>query len=207
MDVVMIGVAGLIAVAAITPGPNNLVVMRVAAQAGFVAVLPAITGIVAGGLVMLALAMAGAGVLFATEPRLYRVIAIGGAGYLCWLGATLVMESFAPPGGARPASTGLPTRAAALFGCQFLNPKSWVMVLTVAAAVQGNAEASHAWWPVAALFTVIPGLCLATWSLLGMLMTTSLARPQFRRWADRALGLLLIASALLLARVPPAPAA
>lgn len=202
----MLGVAGLIAVAAITPGPNNLVVMRVAAQAGFIGALPAIAGILVGGLVMLALAMVGAGALFAAEPRLYLVITVGGAGYLCWLGASLVMDSFARPD-AHTATPALPTRAVALFGFQFLNPKSWVMVLTVAAAVQGAAEASQAWLPLAALFTVIPALCLALWSLLGVLMTTALARPRGRDWVDRVLGLLLIASALLLVLVPAAPPA
>lgn len=204
MGALMIGVAGVIAVAAITPGPNNLVVMRAAAQAGFLGALPAIAGILAGGLVMLALAMAGAGVLFADEPRLYLVIAAGGGAYLCWLGTRLVMNSFAPPR-TQAAPPALPAGAPALFAFQFFNPKSWVLVLTVTAAVQGGAEPTQAWWPLAALFTVIPALCLALWSLLGVAMMGSLGRLRVRGWIDRVLGLLLIASALLLVLVPAAP--
>lgn len=203
MSALMIGVAGLIAVAAITPGPNNLVVMRVAAHSGFIGALPAIAGILAGGLAMLLLAVTGAGVVFAAEPRLYAVITVGGGAYLCWLGASLVMGSFAKPGahGTTPVGV-LPVGAAALFGFQFLNPKSWVMVLTVTAAVQGGAEPSQAFLPLAALFTVIPALCLALWCALGVLMTTCLDRPRIRNWLDRVMGLLLFVSALLLALVP-----
>lgn len=196
MDALMLGVAGLIAVAAITPGPNNLVVMRAAAQAGFIGALPAIAGILAGGLVMLALAMTGAGVLFANEPRLYLAVAVGGGAYLCWLGARLVIGSFAAAR-SQADMPALPTGIAALFAFQFLNPKSWVMVLTVAATVQGTG-ATRAWWLPAILFTVIPALCLALWSLLGASMAGALQRPSVRDQVDRVLGLLLIASALLL---------
>lgn len=196
MSALTVGIAGLIAVAAITPGPNNLVVMRAAAQAGVIGALPAIAGILAGGLTMLALAMAGAGMLFAHEPRLYLAVAIGGAAYLCWLGARLVVDSLVPSR-VQHATPALPTGTAALFAFQFLNPKSWVMVLTVTAAVQG-ADSAHRWWLTAALFTVIPALCLALWSLLGASMAGALHRPAVRGWVDRILGLLLVASALLL---------
>lgn len=203
MDAVLIGVAGLIAVTAITPGPNNLVVMRAASHLGFIGALPAITGILAGGLAMLIVVMAGGGVVFTAEPRLYPVIALGGGLYLCWLGASLVIDSFAKTDAhaATPARE-LPAGAAGLLVFQFLNPKSWVMVLTVTAAVQGGTEASQVFLPLAVMFTVIPAFCLALWSALGVLMTRWLDRPRVRNWLDRVMGLLLFVSALLLVLVP-----
>ena len=42
MSALLIG-AGVIAVATITPGPNNLLVMRIAARTGFVSALPALS--------------------------------------------------------------------------------------------------------------------------------------------------------------------
>jgi threonine/homoserine/homoserine lactone efflux protein len=197
MDTLMLSAAGLITVAAITPGPNNLVVMRAAAQAGFVAAMPAVGGILAGGLVMLLLAMAGGGAVFAAEPRLIAVIAIAGAAYLCWLGASLVIGSAGAQGTDRATSSqALPTGAGALFGFQFLNPKSWVMVLTVTAAM--GADGSRVLLPLLLLFTVIPALCLTLWSALGVWISNRLSRPHSRAWLDRVMGLLLIASALLL---------
>ncbi|MGY0798555.1 LysE family translocator [Lysobacter sp. A286] len=203
MDALMIGAAGLIAVAAITPGPNNLIVMRAASHSGFMGALPAIGGIVAGGLAMLLLATAGAGVAFAAAPRLQHVITVGGAVYLCWLGVSLVMGSFARPDAhGMTSARSLPAGTAALFGFQFLNPKSWVMVLTVTSAVRDGAEASQVFLPLAALFTVIPALCLTLWCALGALMATCLHRPLVRNWLDRVMGALLFVSALLLVLVP-----
>ncbi len=199
----MIGVAGLIAVAAITPGPNNLVVMRTAAHSGFTGALPAIGGILAGGMAMLILVMAGAGVVFAAEPRLYPVITVGGGVYLCWLGGSLVVGSFATPDPhTAPPARALPAGAAGLFGFQFLNPKSWVMVLTVTAAVQGGTELSRRLLPLAALFTIIPAFCLVFWSALGVLMMRWLDQTRIRNWVDRVMGFLLFVSALMLVLLP-----
>lgn len=196
----LIGVAGLVAVAAITPGPNNLVVMRTAAHSGFMGTLPAIAGIVAGGLAMLLLVIAGVGVLFAAEPRLYSLITVGGGVYLCWLGVGLVKDSFVDPHGHRATpARALPIGAVGLFGFQFLNPKSWVMVLTVTSALRGGAQPPQVFLSLAAIFTVIPALCLALWCSLGVLMTT---RPSVRSWLDRVMGVLLVVSALLLVLAP-----
>lgn len=199
----MAGVVGLVSVAAITPGPNNLVVMRVAAHAGFAGALPAIGGILAGGLAMLFLVMAGAGVVFAAEPRLYPVITVCGGLYLGWLGGSLVIGSFARSDAqGAPPTPALPASAAGLFGFQFLNPKSWVMVLTVTAAVQRSSELSSALLPLATVFTVIPAFCLMFWSALGVLMTRWMGRRRVRNWVDRVMGLLLVVSALMLVLFP-----
>jgi homoserine/homoserine lactone efflux protein len=194
----LIGVAGLVLVAAITPGPNNLVVMRLAARSGFVRTLPAIAGIVLGGLAMLVLVSLGAGTVFAAEPVLRTLIAVGGGAYLCWLGCDLVARSFA--GGATgdtPAGTKLPAGLAGLFGFQFLNPKSWVMVLTAISAMPA-AHGATAFLSLAALFTFIPVVCLGVWSSFGAALAKCLARPRVRAWSDRVMGVLLVASALAL---------
>ncbi|MBT2766692.1 LysE family translocator [Stenotrophomonas sp. ISL-67] len=202
MSALLIG-AGLIAVATITPGPNNLLVMRIAARSGFMSALPTMAGVVAGGLAMWALVMAGANTAFQAEPRLYAVITIAGGAYLCWMGARLVVETFAPSGRPQPARTSVrPSSAVALFGFQFLNPKSWVLVLTVTAAAGNGAEPLQTTLMLAALFTAIPALCLALWCAMGILMMRYLDTPAARNWIDRVMGALLFASALLLVLVP-----
>ncbi len=57
----LIGAAGAIAAAALTPGPNNFVVMRTAARGGLAGALSAIAGVVLGSLALLAVVVAGAG--------------------------------------------------------------------------------------------------------------------------------------------------
>lgn len=60
----LLAIAGLLFVAAGTPGPNNLVVMRTAAAAGFIGALPAVGGVVLGGLALLAVVATGVGAAF-----------------------------------------------------------------------------------------------------------------------------------------------
>jgi threonine/homoserine/homoserine lactone efflux protein len=105
----LLPVAGLVAVGAITPGPNNLVVMRAAART----------------------AVAVAGALYLAWLGAKLVL-----GTLRWPGRSPLAAAEALPGTARPA-TGVPG-VAALFAFQFLNPKSRVMVSTAAAMAAGD---------------------------------------------------------------------
>lgn len=179
-------------IAAITPGPNNLVVMRAAARGGWKQALPAVAGVVAGGLALLVVVTVGAGSAFATWPWLHSAIVIGGVVYLIWLGARLIMAA-----GHDVGSMALPAGFAGLFGFQFLNPKGWVMVLTVVAVLSArNAQTTLLW--LAPLFVCIPAACLLSWAGLGGALAHWLARPLVRKWTDRVLGALLILAALLL---------
>lgn len=115
--------AGLLLAAALTPGPNNLVVLREAGRGGVPAAAGAIGGIVLGGLVLLAVACAGAGALLATHTSLRRALGAAGAAYMAWLGVSLLrqdMQATAP----NRAGAALPTGTLGLFGFQFLNPRA-----------------------------------------------------------------------------------
>jgi threonine/homoserine/homoserine lactone efflux protein len=191
---VVIGVVTLVLVAAITPGPNNFVVLRAAARAGLAAALPAIAGIVAGSLALLAVVGAGAGAVFAAEPRLRTLITVGGCAFLAWLGFGLLRpRSGAGTETAAPSRAAPPAGAVALFGFQFLNPKGWIMVLTATAAAPGVA-----WWHLAAIFAIIPTLSLLIWSVLGAALSRLLARPAAAARFDRVMGALLVTSAIAL---------
>ena len=85
----LLAACGLLCVAAITPGPNNLVVLRAAGHAGLRGALPAIVGIVCGGLLLLAVTALGAGAVLAAHPPLRRWAGAIGALYLIWLGISL----------------------------------------------------------------------------------------------------------------------
>lgn len=88
----------------------------------------------------------------------------------------------------------------AMFGLQFLNPKSWVMVLTVTSAIQSDPGGVGAtmYAMLAVLFVVVPTLCLSLWGMAGASAGTLLAQPRARRRFDVAMGGLLFTSALLL---------
>jgi threonine/homoserine/homoserine lactone efflux protein len=189
----LLAAAGLLLVAAITPGPNNLVVLREASHGGMRGAAGAIGGIVLGGLVLLAVVAAGAGSLLATHASLRIALGAAGAAYMAWLGLRLLLA--APPG-ANAAAVALPAGMLGLFGFQFLNPKGWAMVVAVVAARPATRLADYL--PLALLFTVIPLACLLLWSLGGQVLAARLARPRFRRASDAVMGALLLACAVLL---------
>lgn len=194
----LIGVAGFVFVAAVTPGPNNFVVMREAVRSGFVGAFPAVGGVVAGTLTLLGITASGVGAVFAAEPRLRTAVAVGGCLYLSWLGARIIAGSFGESSGREDTDAKkLPTGVAGLFGFQFLNPKGWAMVLTATSAVQAGAGALTAFVQLAALFTVVTTACLILWAWLGAAATKYLDRPPVRAWFERAMGALLILSAIL----------
>ncbi len=193
----LLALCGLLCVAALTPGPNNLLVLRAAGSVGVRGAMPTILGIVLGGLSLLAVMMLGAGTVFASHPPLRQWIGVCGSLYLVLLGASLCV------GGIRPLKAGtaspepsLSTGTLGLIGFQFLNPKSWVMVLTALAALPVNAWRDYL--PLAGLFVLIPTSCLLLWAALGAWLARWLVRPTVRRRTDIVMGALLVACAGLL---------
>ena len=193
----LFAVCGLLCVAAITPGPNNLVVLRASSQGGIRAALPAIAGIVLGGLLLLALAALGTGTVFMEQPGWRRGVGAVGAIYLAWLGLALFRAGLAAPHVV--TTTGgppLPAGVAGVVGFQFLNPKSWVMGLTALSTLL--ADDLHSYATLTAMFVLIPTPCLLLWSVLGAALSRWLARPSIRRGVDVVMGTLLVGCAGLL---------
>ena len=188
-------VAGMLTVGAITPGPNNFVVLRTAAKAGLSGAFPAIAGIILGSLGLLLLAAAGGAVLFDLLPGLRLALALAGSLYLACLGLQLIAASFGPNGEGE-AGLRLPAGIAGLAAFQFLNPKSWVLALTAVAAMPPSSPLVLL--QLAGLFVVIPATCLLLWSSCGALMMRALANGRISSWFDRVMGGTLAASAAAL---------
>ena len=189
-------VIGIITVAAITPGPNNFIVMAAAARGGMAAALPAMGGVVLGSLALLAIIWAGAGSAFEAAPDLRLVLRVLGALYLIWLGGMLVWTAGAGEGdGGGSDDRTLPSTAIGVAAFQLFNPKAWVLVLTATAAMASDPAGILV---LATTFTVVSTPCLALWAFAGSAVSRWLSRPAPRLWFDRAMGALLVASAALL---------
>src|SRR5690606_41342852 len=87
----ILAATGMLLVAALTPGPNNLVVLRTAARGDLAAVSSAIAGIVLGGVLMLVVVTVAADAMPAGWTSLLWVVASAGAVYLCWLGVGMLL--------------------------------------------------------------------------------------------------------------------
>lgn len=123
---------GFLWVAAITPGPNNMLLTTSGANFGFMRSLWLMIGIMLGMQSILVLVAFGVGGLILIYPSLHLVLKILGSVYLLWLAwkvATAAyekLETDAPP----PK----PVRLYQGWLLQFLNPKAWLMALGAVAS-------------------------------------------------------------------------
>ncbi len=185
----------LLFAATVTPGPNNLLMLRIGLENGRHAALAPATGVVLGGVAMLLLTCAGLARAFATHPWLRLASAICGAGGVMWLGVRLMCSSGTLTGARVRFGGGGARDLLRMFLFQFVNPKAWILVLTITAAA-GDTAVSLA--TLIVLFILVPYGCLALWagggSLAGSLLRDTKARLRF----ERSTGAMLALSGLLL---------
>ena len=120
-------VAGII----VLPGMDMAFVMASTLVDGRKAGAAAVAGIVAGGMVHVALGALGVGLLLLSAPRLFNALPVAGALYVAWIGCSLLRGASALGDVREEASRPLcATFGRALLTC-LLNPKAYVFMLAV----------------------------------------------------------------------------
>lgn len=147
----------------ITPGPNNLMLTTSGLVFGMARTWPHILGIPFGVAVQLMSVGAGLGAVFALEPRIQIFLKIIGTAYLLWLAYKLWRAAEMPDASlAKPVSF---FQAAAF---QFVNPKAWLIAVTVIAAFISPDNGYLIQLVFAsAIFTVVGIPCLVVWAAFG----------------------------------------
>lgn len=193
---------GVMTVLAVTPGPANLFSVATGIERGRRAALIAVLGMNTATLVWFAAAALGLGALVAAFPQVFRIVAIGGALYVAWLGLSSLRGAF------QPASEGVaidgrthPRRPAFVDGflVQLANPK---IVLFFSAVLPPFMDAERPAAPQLAVFAcVVVGMDLMTMSAYGLggaALANRMSQPEFRRAFGVFVGLLLLAAAALI---------
>jgi threonine/homoserine/homoserine lactone efflux protein len=109
-------------VAAVTPGPSNIMLTATGAVAGVVRGIPCLLGVAAGmGLLIFSMAM-GVGFLVLGHPAILRMLNWLGAAYLLWLAWRIALSGRSAASAEKKPVGFL---GAALF--QWINPKSWLV--------------------------------------------------------------------------------
>lgn len=189
----LIAITGLFAIAFVSPGPNNFIVMGAAARAGARGVLSAAAGIIAGGCGLLLLVWAGLGVLLAGSALFAQAIVLAGGAYLLKIGAMMI---FSPSGlSEKDTAAGLPTSMTGIALFQLANPKAWVVMTTATAASPATVTSLFGLWAMIALVSLGAS---TLWGAAGAIISRWLQNDVQRRWFDRLMGALLIGCAGLL---------
>jgi threonine/homoserine/homoserine lactone efflux protein len=183
-------IAGIHALALISPGPDFAVVTRLSIVAGRRAGLWAAAGVATAIGIYVLISVLGMALVLAAVPGLARVLAVVGAVYLAWLGVQclhsrgqLPQAQGAPPG-RRRFVTGLLTN--------LLNPKAMLYFGSVLsqAVKPGLATAD-----IALLWTVLVAESFVWFALVATLFSSRAVLGWLRGrlvWLDRGVGAVLI---------------
>ena len=189
-------------VASITPGPNNLLLMRSGAMFGVRRSLRHVFGIQTGFVALVVLSHLGVAALLLALPATMRVLRWACFGYLLWLAWLILRDAHPPAAGAAPAeSRSRPLRFVEGVLFQLINPKAWMMAVTVASAFYGGMAPTHADLATAALIsTCIGGPCMLIWTLWGASIDRVLHQPRARQMFSYAMAVLVVLTAAWMLR-------
>jgi threonine/homoserine/homoserine lactone efflux protein len=184
--------------AAVTPGPSNVLVMATGAQVGIVRGTACLAGVVAGMALLMSAAMLGLGGVIQVYPMLLNVMRWGGSAFLLWLAWKV---AFAPPMNRNVAADPVGFWRALAF--QWVNPKSWIVSVSAAAAFAGEAAGWSAIGQALAFgttFALAATPSCAVWLVAGAAVHRWLVNERASRIFNVTMGGLLAASVLLIVR-------
>jgi threonine/homoserine/homoserine lactone efflux protein len=180
----------------VTPGPNNLMLLASGVNFGLVRTLPHILGITTGfGSLLLGIGL-GLGALFTAWPTLHLVLKLLGGCYLLYLawkiaGSRAIGETKV---GAKPLSF---AQAAAF---QWVNPKAWVIALTVT-SLFADPERPYVSVLLVALTVIVFNLpAIILWTGFGTALRGFLSRSERLKIFNVIMAFLLVATLIPMLR-------
>ena len=174
-----------------TPGPNNLMLMSAGANFGFRRSVPHILGISVGCQVLLLAIAMGLGQLLERYPQATLLLKIGGGMFLLYMALQL----------ARPRKPRLDVQEelkpltflqAALF--QWVNPKAWLMLITVVASYANPQQFVLSVAMIAVIFFLMGIPLISAWNIGGVALKGWLQQGQRLLRFNQAMAVLLLAS-------------
>lgn len=183
-------------VAAVTPGPSNIMLTAAGANAGLVHGLPCLLGVASGMGLMMFLVPLGLGSVVLRYPIALRALNWGGAAFLLWLSWKIATSSGS--GEATPDRQSVGYFQAA--GFQWVNPKSWLVSASAAGTFLSAASGSPIAQAVylAGLFFLVALPSGFVWLAFGATVQRMLGSPRRLRTFNVVMGLLLAASIVLI---------
>jgi len=191
---------GVMMVMAVTPGPANVFSVANGVQRGKAGALLGVVGMNAATLVWFGAAALGLGALVTAFPQVFRLISVGGALFVAWLGVTAL-------GGASrtAADPDAPTvrmgRSALVDGfmVQIANPKA---ILFFTAVLPPFLDVNRPAAPQLALFALatigMDVLSMSAYGLGGAALARRMGEPRFRTGFALMTGVLLLSASILI---------
>jgi len=185
----IIAIALMIAIAAITPGPNNFIVMTQASAAKPAAIAGSVGAIVIGGAAMIALATSLTS--FPLVEHAAPWLTLAGAALLALLAIQQAFHAGSPQQSGSALKGPL-----ALLAFQWVNPKAWIMATLIASAGAASGYPSPM---LVAIFAIISATCLTIWAFGGRVISAWANTSDRRKWVERGLAAALFVTAAQIA--------
>jgi threonine/homoserine/homoserine lactone efflux protein len=177
-------------VAAVTPGPNNLMLMASGVNFGFRRTLPHLLGVCLGFPAMVALVGFGLDAIFSHFPGFLTALRYVSVAYMLWLAYKIAT--------AGPVhETDVARRPLGFFGAaafQWVNPKGWVMAVSALTTYTVMADYAHSAGIVVLVFLLLAFPTSGVWVLSGAAMRPLLSNPARVRPFNWTMAALLLAS-------------
>ncbi|MBN3857781.1 LysE family translocator [Paraburkholderia sp. Ac-20340] len=177
----------------ITPGPVNIVALGAGARYGLRASLRHVTGATVGFALLLLLIGLGLHELLAQWPSLTHAIEYAGVAFLLYVAWKLATDDGRIDSNRSARGPRLLTGAA----MQWLNPKAWLASVAGMGAYAASGDKAIV-WQFAAIYFVVCYASIACWAWAGASLRQALREPSRVRLVNRAMALLLAASAFWL---------
>jgi threonine/homoserine/homoserine lactone efflux protein len=178
-------------VTAVTPGPNNIMLLSSGLNFGVQRSWPHLLGVSIGFAFMTTLVGLGLGGIFERVPQLYTVLKFAGAGYLLWL-AWRIASADPHLNETDPGARPLTFFEAAAF--QWVNPKGWVMAIGAISTYAAIATFPLNVAVITMLWLVLGLPASGVWVFFGATLQRVLNQPSKVRAFNIAMGLGLVAS-------------
>jgi len=176
---------------AITPGPNNTMLLASGLNHGVRRSLPHWVGVNLGFGLMVIILGFGLGSIFQAAPALHQVIRFGGVLYLCYL-AWLIASTPTKENDPRSAKP-LSLWQAGLF--QWVNPKAWVMITgAIATYTTPGLNIYVQVLLLTVIFLVVGSPCGVVWLVGGAGLKRVMKNPRHHRMFNVSMALLLVSS-------------
>jgi threonine/homoserine/homoserine lactone efflux protein len=189
---IWLSLALFVIASAVTPGPNNLLLLASGLNIGVRSTLPLMLGVSAGFATMLVLTGLGLGAAIRAVPWLEWAMLIAGSAYLLWLAWKIARTAPDLTAAAAPPRFGFWHG----FFLQAINPKAWMMALTAAGLyLQGSDMA--ALMTVVVTFVLLGLPCNLVWVMGGAMLSGLRAQPGRLLLVNRVLAAMLAGSVAL----------
>jgi threonine/homoserine/homoserine lactone efflux protein len=180
---------------AVTPGPNNIMLMTSGLNYGVKRSIPHLLGICIGFPLMVLMVGLGMSTVFSAYPALHSIIKVLGVVYLLYLAWKIAASSPASlnSSSSKPSSSPLTFMQSALF--QWINPKAWIMA-TGAIATYTTATDDLFWQVmiISGVFFMMAIPCVGIWLFFGVALKQYLTSAWHQKVFNVSMAVLLVIS-------------